>query len=209
MMRKLPVFATLVVALAVTAMIALGVWQLQRKAWKEALLVQYAANLHAAPVAFPREPFGHDELLFRKATAVCRDPGDWQRQAGHARSGETGWLLIAHCRSEGSGPGFKLGLGVIGNPTQLPDWTGGPVSGVITHAPAHRSLIGSLFAKPAPQELMLVADAAPPPLAPSVAPDPSSVPNNHLAYAVQWFLFAAVALIIYALALRRRGRTIS
>ena len=36
------------------------------------------------------------------------------------------------------------------------------------------------------------------------APDLSSVPNNHLAYAVQWFIFAALAGIIYALALRRR-----
>jgi len=209
MRRKLPVFPTLVVALAVAAMIALGVWQLQRKAWKEALLAQYAANLHTTPVAFPREPFGHDELLFRKATALCRDPGSWERQAGHAQSGETGWLLIAHCRSEGSGPGFKLGLGVTSNPMLVPDWKGGPVSGVITHAPGHRSLIGSLFAKPEPQELMLIADAAPPPLAASIPPDPSGVPNNHLAYAVQWFLFAAVALTIYALALRHRGKAIS
>lgn len=209
MMRKLPVLATLVVALAVTEMIALGVWQLQRKTWKEALLAQYAANLHKASVAFPNDPFGHDDLLYRNASAVCRDPDGWERQAGHARSGETGWLLIAHCHSEGSGPGFKLGLGITTNPTLVPDWKGGPVSGVITHAPGHRSLFGSLFAKPAPRELMLVADAAPPPLAPSVAPDPSGVPNNHLAYAVQWLLFAGVALIIYALALRRRGRPIS
>jgi len=209
MTRRPPLAATLVVALAVMAMIALGVWQLQRKAWKEALLAQYAANLHASPVAFPRNPFGHDELLFRKASTVCRDPGGWERQAGHGRNGETGWLLIAHCRAEGSGPGFKLGLGVTSDPTLVPSWTGGAVSGVITHAPGHNSLIGSLFAKPRPQELMLVADAAPAPLAPSVAPDPSGVPNNHLAYAVQWFLFAGVALIIYALALQRRGRAIS
>ena len=30
--------------------------------------------------------------------------------------------------------------------------------------------------------------------------------NNHMAYAVQWFLFAATALVIYAVALRRRMR---
>ena len=30
------------------------------------------------------------------------------------------------------------------------------------------------------------------------------VPNNHLAYGVQWFLFAAVAAIIYAVAVLRR-----
>jgi len=32
------------------------------------------------------------------------------------------------------------------------------------------------------------------------------VPNNHLAYAVQWFLFALVAGVIYVIALRRRLR---
>ena len=50
----------------------------------------------------------------------------------------------------------------------------------------------------------LVAD---PPLAglqANARPDPSDIPNNHLSYAVQWFLFAATALVIYAIALRKR-----
>ena len=36
------------------------------------------------------------------------------------------------------------------------------------------------------------------------APDPRDVPNNHLSYAVQWFLFALTAVVIYILALRKR-----
>jgi len=31
-------------------------------------------------------------------------------------------------------------------------------------------------------------------------------PNNHLSYAIQWFFFAATALVIYVLALRKRWR---
>ena len=38
-------------------------------------------------------------------------------------------------------------------------------------------------------------------------PDPSDLPNNHLSYAVQWFAFALTALVIYAMVLRRRGRS--
>jgi surfeit locus 1 family protein len=38
----------------------------------------------------------------------------------------------------------------------------------------------------------------------SAAPDPRDIPNNHFSYAVQWFLFAGVALVIYALAVRKR-----
>ncbi len=37
-------------------------------------------------------------------------------------------------------------------------------------------------------------------------PDPNDLPNNHLAYAGQWFFFALTALVIYWLALRRRWR---
>ena len=48
--------------------------------------------------------------------------------------------------------------------------------------------------------------AAPPQagLAQLALPDPRDLPNNHLSYAVQWFLFAATALVIYVLALRKK-----
>lgn len=52
----------------------------------------------------------------------------------------------------------------------------------------------------------LVADPAAAGLVPLAKPDPRDLPNNHLSYAVQWFLFALTALVIYALALRRRWR---
>ena len=43
MPRRLPIFPTIVVAAAVAIMIGLGMWQLQRAEWKEALLARYAA----------------------------------------------------------------------------------------------------------------------------------------------------------------------
>jgi surfeit locus 1 family protein len=52
---------------------------------------------------------------------------------------------------------------------------------------------------------MLVSDRAAPGLVRSKTPSATDIPNNHRAYAVQWFLFAGVALLIYALALRRRA----
>src|SRR3546814_8511869 len=42
LMRRFPLIATLIVALAVAAMIGLGVWQLQRMTWKDGLLNSYA-----------------------------------------------------------------------------------------------------------------------------------------------------------------------
>lgn len=44
--------AALVIA-AVAALLALGAWQLQRRAWKHALIAQVEARLAAAPVAAP------------------------------------------------------------------------------------------------------------------------------------------------------------
>ena len=41
-------------------------------------------------------------------------------------------------------------------------------------------------------------------LAPNARPDPGEIPNNHWSYAIQWFLFALVALVIYGIALRKR-----
>ena len=40
----------------------------------------------------------------------------------------------------------------------------------------------------------LVVSNPPPGLLASTPPDPSSVPNNHIAYAVQWFALAATLL---------------
>jgi surfeit locus 1 family protein len=96
-------------------------------------------------------------------------------------------------------------IGVAPTADAKPSWGGGKVSGYISHAPSEMPMIVAAFSH-APKTLMLIAD---PPLAGLAANPPadlSSVPNNHLAYAVQWFLFALVAGIIYAIALRRRLR---
>ncbi|AOH83672.1 Surfeit locus 1 family protein [Sphingomonas panacis] len=42
-----------VAALLFAALIALGIWQVERRAWKHALIAQVDARLHAAPVAPP------------------------------------------------------------------------------------------------------------------------------------------------------------
>ena len=192
-MRRVPLIPTLVVALAVAAMIALGLWQLlDRAPKKEAYLQQLAANPSKPPIAFPAVP--DDRLLFRRTTAICNRPVA-QRLAG---AGAAGFRLIADC-----GNGLVVQLGTTPDPMFKPRWPGGSVSGYISHAPDGRSLIGSLFDH-SPQRLMLVADAPPLGLAANGKPDLSTVPNNHLSYAVQWFFFAAIAAVIYVLALRRR-----
>lgn len=190
---RVPLIPTILVTLAIAAMIALGFWQLlDRLPKKEAFLAQLAANPAKPPIAFPLVP--DDTLLFRRTSASCQPP----ITTILAGAGSAGYRVIAHCAG-----GLAVQLGTTRNPNAKPDWNGGPVTGVISHAPDGRSLIGSLFDK-TPQAMLLVADTPAPGLAANGHPDIATVPNNHLAYAGQWFFFAAIAAIIYAIALRRR-----
>jgi len=201
MTRRIPLIPTAIVALAVAAMIGLGLWQLTiRLPQKRAQLAQLAANPAKPGIAFPRLP--DDNLLFRRAHGMCVEPVSGSLTG----AGKAGFRYIVECRTGGAeGPGMLVQLGTTRDPMAKPVWRGGEVRGIISHAPDSRSMLAALFDR-TPKRLMLVADAPAAGLAPNAAPDLSSVPNNHLAYGVQWFLFAAAALVIYALALRWRGR---
>jgi cytochrome oxidase assembly protein ShyY1 len=199
--KRIPIFSTIIVALAVAAMIALGFWQIHRLHEKEALLARYTTNIKAPPIAFPRVAQG-DDLLFRKASAFCLQPVSFDKQG----AGGFGFRVIAHCKTGAEGPGFAVQLGTSQNPDVQTNWKGGNVSGYIIHAPDHRPLIALMFGNHTPPPLMLVAATPPAGLAANPGPDLSTIPNNHLSYAVQWFLFAAIALIIYTVALRKRMR---
>ena len=201
-MKRAPVIiATILVALAVASMIGLGVWQLQRRTEKLAVLKVLAANPTKPPIAFPQPPIG-DDLLFRRAGAFCLKPVSFALEG----AGAAGFRVIAQCSTGAEGPGFAVQLGTTENPHFKSSWTGGAVSGTIGHTPSDTPLIAGLFGKSPPATLMLIADTPAPGLKPNTVPSIDSIPNNHLAYAVQWFLFAAIAAIIYALALRRRLR---
>jgi surfeit locus 1 family protein len=201
-MKRFPVIATILVGLAIATMIALGIWQLERRGEKEALLAQLAANQHLAPIAFPAIPVG-DELLFRRASVFCLMPVAWQSRGGRDALGNPGWRQIASCSTGAEGPGVMVQIGIALTADAKPAWRGGKVSGYISHAPSDVPMIVAAFSH-APKTLMLVADPPLAGLAANPSADLSSVPNNHLAYAVQWFLFALVAGVIYAIALWRR-----
>lgn len=191
---RIPLVPTLVVAAGIAVMIALGLWQLTvRLPQKEAQLAQLAANPARPPLALPVP--ADPALLFRRAGGYCTAPTP-PRVAG---AGAEGYRLIAECAG-----GMLVQLGTTRDPRAAVQWRGGTVRGYLTQAPDGRSMLQSLF-DPAPPRLMLVADTPPPGLAANTPPDLAGVPNNHLAYAVQWFFFAAVAAVIYALALRRRA----
>jgi surfeit locus 1 family protein len=183
--RRMPIVPTVLVLIAVGVMIRLGVWQLDRLHQKEALLASYAqAVTMSADAAWPRTAEDAERALYRHATITCVSVSNATTKSGTSAKGEAGIAHYARClQPDGSFADVVLGWSVDPAPRA---WGGGSVTGIIAPGPR------------------LVAD---PPLAgleANAPPDPADIPNNHLSYAVQWFLFAFVALVIYALALRKR-----
>ena len=198
MSKPVPVLASIIVVAAVALMTGLGVWQLQRAKWKEGLLARYAAAEKLPPIAFPTIPLRNDQLpLFRHATGVCLKAAGHRAIAGENRAGEPGYVQIVDCVTGAEGPGMSVEVGWSQNPNAKVNWTGGPVSGIIV--PDRKS------------RMRLVAASAPPGLEPSKTPDVTTVspvtPTGHRGYAATWFSLAAVALVIYGLAVRKRLKT--
>ena len=188
--RSLPVLPSLIVAAAVAIMIALGFWQLGRADEKEALLASYRnVSPDAAPVEYPLTDEGIEQNLYRATMVQCAEVVSKRDIVGTNSVGVKGWAHLATCRLAGSGESAdeaEVALGWSRTP-QGPEWSGGEVTGIL--APGGK----------------IVAD---PPLAglgPLAKPDPADLPNNHLSYAVQWFLFALTALIIFILAVRKKA----
>ena len=190
MIRRLPILSTLVVVLCVMTMIGLGIWQLQRAEWKNGLLRHYAEAKNLAPVAFPMKPDTVEPALYRKSTVDCVKVLSHDALAGRNRAGRSGWAQSSRCALAAGGEADVV-LGWQIEP-KIGAWTGGKVSGII--GPGRGG------------EARLIADPPRAGLEANALPDPSELPNNHLSYAVQWFFFAATAVVIYILALRVKLR---
>jgi len=199
-MRRLPVFPTIVVAAAIAVMIGLGIWQLQRAAWKDRLIAEYAAaaNMPALdldPLLDRAGDTALPPLAFRRVLVTCsaRDAAPDLR-GGRSLAGAGGYSYFVPCRPGADGLGGRLIVNAGWTP--LPDGDRRVTLGGI--------VAGRLGAVEDGRPITLTSAGAAPPLLASAAPAIGDIPNNHLAYAFQWFFFAAAALVIYALALRRR-----
>lgn len=194
MTRRLPIVPTIIVAAAIALMIGLGFWQLRRAQENEQLLAQYKAASKLPPIAYPTAPFKGPLPLFRYATGYCQRIVGHRAIEGRNRSGEVGWARIVDCATGAEGPGMSVEVGWSKDPNAKVNWAGGPVSGVIV-----RDRL---------RQIRLIAASAPPGLEPAGLPSAETAvlvtPGRNRFYALQWFSFAAIALVIYGLALRKR-----
>jgi surfeit locus 1 family protein len=191
MTQKWPIIPTIIAAAAVACMIGLGFWQLQRKDQKEALLARYGATAGLPAMAYPVVPLKDALPLYRMSSVTCMKVIAWRSISGTNEAGKSGLAHVATCQTGGAeGPGATIAVGWSKTP-KTPTWTGGVIDGMI--APDSKQLIKLVASTPV-AGLELLAK-----------PSPAQIPNNHLLYAIQWFIFAAAAAIIYVLAVRKRN----
>lgn len=178
--------------MCVAVMVGLGIWQLGRAEEKAALIAQYSSVTNAPPIDWPLTPDAQNPPLYRTSGFDCMQVTNWRQTSGRNSDDVAGLVHVATCKIGKDAIAEAQFVAGWSKAPLKPEWQGGKVTGIT--APDGAAVI------------RLVADKAVGGLENVAAPSPEDLPNNHMAYAVQWFLFAAIALIIYVLALRGRAR---
>lgn len=226
---RFPILITLFITVCVAVLTALGLWQVERMQWKNALIGQSAAAASVAPAPLG-DVLAAEDPEFRKALVVCRGLATApfvELQSIH--DGEPGSRLISACIPEGANQTFLVDrgfvpAGVSARPrvlaSTLPlamvvELRRSPPPSGMTPGPSDGRFYGrdnpaiaqALGAGP-PSEFSLFALASPnPELGALVASaPPAAFSNNHLGYALTWFGLALALLAFYVAGLIRRYR---
>ncbi len=197
---RLPLVPTLMVIVAIPILIALGIWQLDRAREKDAMLAALATapNQPVLTIEGLDWPAGLD---FRRVRTRCESVGTPDAVAGRSADGQAGYSYIADCAPSPMEDALRINLGWDPRPDRVIA-AGGPVN-VTGLLRADASRADQLHAIP----YLLIADPALGGLEPSLQPTIDDIPDNHMAYAFQWFGFAGVLAIIYGIYVRTWRRT--
>ncbi|MDR7126916.1 SURF1 family protein [Pseudotabrizicola sp. 4114] len=201
----------------------LGLWQLDRLAWKEAALADIAARIVADPVALPVSP---DPVADRylPVTVDGRFTGDWLDVLVSRREIGAGVRVIEVFETEGRRVLVDRGFVAEADRALLRGADATTVIGnlhwpdeVDSFTPPPDPKTGLWFARDVPamaeqlnaEPLLIVARSPTDARIEPMPVDTAGIPNNHLGYAVQWFGLAAVWLGMTAYLLWRiRRRTV-
>ena len=201
-------------------LLSLGVWQVQRLAWKEGVIADIEARIDGAPVALPAEPDpARDAYL--PVTATGRFGSESLRVLVSQKHVGAGYRLITPFETGGrrvlvdrgfiptaqetvaAPEGEQTVTGNLQWPQETDGFTPAPDPAEnLWFARDVAAMAGALGTEP----VLLVARAMSPPEA-RVTPlpvDTSRIPNDHLQYAITWFSLAAIWLAMSLLFLRRR-----
>lgn len=205
-------------------LVSLGVWQVQRLAWKEGVLAEIEARINDAPVALPDTPDPATDT-YLPVTVSGQFTGDTIRVLVSQKDVGAGYRLITAFETDGARVLVDRGfvptdmtatalpdgdVTVNGNlqwPQEIDSFTPAPdLDGNVWFARDVPALAATLKTR----EVLIVARSVSED-DPGVTPlpvDTSRIPNDHLQYAVTWFSLATIWLAMSLLFLRRRrGQT--
>jgi len=226
---------SLAALIGVLVLLGLGTWQIQRLAWKEALIAQYQARASAPPIPLPNPVADPAALDNRPVRLVGRFLHDRELYLG-ARSyqGEVGFHIVTPVRLD-DGRAVLVDRGWVPAARRDPATReAGQVAGTVEIAGVARSggWRGSAFFRPANEpernhwlwyDLPVMAARAGLENAVTtvyVAAAPGEVPgglpiavlpeanlrNEHLEYAITWYTLAVALAVIYFLHQSRPAR---
>ena len=202
----------------------LGVWQMQRLAWKEGVLAEIEAKIAAEPVAIPATPDPDGNRYLPVRVTGRFDEGALRVLVSRKRVG-AGHLIISPFETD-EGRRILVDRGFLKLEQPLPD----PPAGEVTitgnlHWPDDRNSstpendiagntwfardIDQMAAQLTTQPILLVVrDMSQP--EPGLTPlpvDTSGIPNDHLEYAITWFSLAAIWVAMTGYFIHRMRRT--
>ena len=203
MFRRL-IFPLLLGLVGCGILIGLGVWQMNRLAWKQGVLAEIETRISAPPVPLPPEGTASPYL---PVTATGALSGNRLRVLVSRKQIGPGYRIISVLDTD-EGRRVLVDLGFIRDGAPVPEVTGhvtvvgnlhvpDEVDGFTPTADLTRNL---WFARDVPQmaivlnteETLIVARD---PVVPGIEPmpvDTAGIPNDHLHYAITWFLLAVV-----------------
>ncbi|WP_336974981.1 SURF1 family protein [Sphingobium aromaticiconvertens] len=219
--KRFPVLA-LVALLLVAGLVALGVWQVQRLAWKRDLIARIEARVHAPPAPFPTDWSSADRSRdeYRRVTLSGHFLNDRATLVQAATVRGSGFWVMTPLATDGGTVLINRGFiparaAVYAKPEGVVRITGllrmtEPGGGFLRSNDAAANRWYS-------RDVTAIARALPAPVAPwfvdagqSGGPDALPVgsltvirfPNNHLVYAITWFTLAAMVAGAYIFVMR-------
>ena len=221
--RAFPVLLTILAAAALAVLVSLGVWQMQRLAWKEGLLAHIEAARTAPPVSL-EEALARPDPEFARVTLVCRglDRAPYV-ELQTLLNGDVGVRLVSLCSPDIP---LLVDRGFVAETISARPPTDGVTMPVTVRGVLRRGEAANAFTPPPETgrvyvrdlsvmagqlgggrtDLMLVAETSSNPEWRALRPEalPGGLTNNHLGYALTWFGLAAALAGVYAAMLWRR-----